>query len=68
MNEAERTVADRMYSDQDWRQRVEAEMRKRPDVALNGIMHVVADAYICGIRDGDAFGKAGPAYLEGVSP
>lgn len=36
--------------------RVTREIRKRHDMAVNGVMSIVADLYADGVADGDSFG------------
>lgn len=54
--EDRRTLKDAIYKSADYRERVTREIRKRPDVALNGIMLILAELYADGVADGDGFG------------
>lgn len=51
-------LRDRVYRDHNLRQRVKAAIRKRPDVAENEIMALIAETFLDGVRDGDGFGLA----------
>jgi hypothetical protein len=51
-------MCDRVYRDHKLRERVKVAIRKRPDVAENAIMSLIAETYLDGVRDGDAFGLA----------
>lgn len=51
-----RTLKDSIYRAADLRERVASEIRKRPDVALNGVMLILAELYADGVADGDGFG------------
>jgi hypothetical protein len=54
----EELLSNRVYRDHRLRQRVRAELRKRIDVAENGIMAILAETFVDGARDGDAQGLA----------
>jgi hypothetical protein len=41
---------------QELRDRVTREVLKRPDVAVNQVMRIIAEYYADGVSDGDAFG------------
>jgi hypothetical protein len=51
-------LCDRIYRDHALRQRVKAASHKRPDVAENAIMSLIAETYLDGVRDGASFGFA----------
>jgi hypothetical protein len=50
----EQTVAEGMYRyfNREWRNKIQAALRQRSDTAQNTIASLLADAYVCGVRDG----------------
>lgn len=49
-------LKDSIYRSADLRERVTREIGKRPDVALNQVMRIIAELYADGVSDGDGFG------------
>ena len=49
-------LKDSVYHSADLRERVAREIGKRPDVALNGVMLIIAELYADGVSDGASFG------------
>lgn len=49
-------LKDSIYRSAEFRERVARELGKRPDVALNGVMLILAELYADGVSDGAAFG------------
>ena len=49
-------LKDSIYRSADLRERVARALGKRPDVALNQVMLIIAELYADGVADGDGFG------------
>jgi hypothetical protein len=49
-------LKDSIYRSADLRERVAREIGKRPDVALNQVMLILAELYADGVSDGASFG------------
>jgi hypothetical protein len=65
MTGPESELLEQVYRDQRTRDRVLAEIGKRPDVAVNRLMLIIAEAYLSGVRRrDDEAGFFGPASSE----
>jgi hypothetical protein len=65
-DEQEEQMAGIVYRDQALRDRVRAEIRKRPDTAVNQVMGLIADAWVRGRRQGMTEGSQ--PLLDGLHP